>query len=436
MHLEDYRRDWQGVQDLPYARETFGSVIATPLSYRQDTIGVLLVIAARDGRSFDRDDAYQLDLLGAQAAVAISNSHLFEEQKALAEQVELSRSQMETVLSSTPSPVLAFNRQMDIIFTNLAARDLLQEALRKLPTTLLGTALLQNPQHSVRKVLRSLRQGGHYSFELSLAGRDYLCTVTALRTATEKGFVAILNDVSELKELDRMKNEMVRMTSHDLKNPLQAALANLDLAKDELVQQPNIELEHSLDVIERQLIRMERIIRGILDVERARTGLYTFTPTEPAALIYHSVEELQHLIQTSEVEVVVRLPESLPIIAGDGEQLKRAIVNLLENALKFTPAGGRIDVSADVAGTKVLMCIADSGVGIPPEVGERVFERFYRVNQRGTEHVTGSGLGLSLVKTIIEHHHGRVWFTSEVARGTRFNIELPIASVGQFVASG
>jgi GAF domain-containing protein len=88
MHLEDYRRDWQGVQDLPLARETFGSVIAAPLSYGDNTFGVLLVIAARDGRTFDRDDVYQLDLLGAQAAVAIANSRLFDEQKSLAQEVK------------------------------------------------------------------------------------------------------------------------------------------------------------------------------------------------------------------------------------------------------------------------------------------------------------------------------------------------------------
>jgi signal transduction histidine kinase len=426
MHLENYRRDWQGVQDLPLARETFGSVIAAPLSYRDDTIGVLLVIAARDGRTFDRDDVYQLDLLGAQAAVAISNSHLFAEQRALAQEVEFSRSQMETVLSSTPSPVIAVNRKLEIIFTNLAARTLLEEAVSYLPSTLRDVSYLQDSIQSARTVLRCLKQSGHYSVDVSINGKVYLCTLTALRTGDEKGFVAILNDITQLKELDRMKNEMVRMTSHDLKNPLQAALANVDLARDELAQHPNSEIEQSLEVIERQLSRMNRIIRGILDVERARTGVFSFTPIDPSALLQHAVEELQHLIQTSGVSVSLSAPDGLSKVFGDAEQLKRAVVNILENALKFTPKGGDVFIAAEQIDRVIRISIKDSGVGIPAEVGDRVFERFYRVNQRGTEHITGSGLGLSLVKAVVEQHHGRVWFTGGSGIGTTFFIELPM----------
>lgn len=435
MHLEDYRRDWQGVQDLPLARETFGSVIAAPLSYRDDTIGVLLVVAAKDGRTFDRDDVYQLDLLGAQAAVAIANSHLFAEQRALAQEVEFSRSQMETVLSSTPSPVIAVNRQLEIIFTNLAARRLMEETVFHVPPTVRTLPYLRDAIPSARTALRQLKQSGHYTVDVSINGRVYLCTLTALRTGEEKGFVAILNNITQLKELDRMKNEMVRMTSHDLKNPLQAALANVDLAKDELTQNPNSEIEHSLDVIEQQLNRMNRIIRGILDVEHARTGVFAFTPVDPTTVVQQAVEELQHLIQISGIRLSLSTPDSLPKVLGDTEQLKRAVVNLLENALKFTPKGGEITLCAEEIDRVIRISIKDSGVGIPAEVGEKVFERFYRVNQRGTEHITGSGLGLSLVKAVVEQHAGRVWFQSDLGRGTTFHIELPSVKKHSALAS-
>ncbi len=428
MHLDNYGRDWQGVQDLPLARETFGSVIAAPLSYREDTIGVLLVIASREGRMFDRDDVYQLDLLGAQAAVAIANSHLFAEQRALAQAVELSRSQMDTVLSSTPSLVIAINRDFEIVFTNLAARNLLREITGNDSAKLRDDAVRSNVSLSLRTMLRAIKSSGRYTTELILGGQVFLCTITELNTPNEKGFVAILNDITQLKELDRMKNEMVRMTSHDLKNPLQAALANVDLAKDELLQQPNPEIELSLDVIERQLNRMNRIIRGILDVERARTGVFTFSPNDPAALIRQAVDELQHLVQTSKVNLVTNIPERLPHVLGDTEQLKQAIVNLLENALKFTPQGGTVSASVRASGSFVRFSIHDTGIGIPAAAGERVFDRFYRVNQSGTEHVTGSGLGLSLVKAIVEQHQGRVWFTSQPGQGTEFFVELPVVS--------
>jgi two-component system phosphate regulon sensor histidine kinase PhoR len=333
---------------------------------------------------------------------------------------------METVLSSTPSPVIAVNRELEIIFTNLAARTLFDESLAYLPTRLGDAPFLRETLPSARSVLRALKKTGHFMTEISVNGAVYLCTLTALRTGDEKGYVAILNNITQLKELDRMKNEMVRMTSHDLKNPLQAALANVDLAKDDLVQHPNPEVEQSLDVIERQLNRMNRIIRGILDVERARTGVFTFAPIDPLALVHQAVDELQHLIAISGVQVSLTVPESLPSVLGDAEQLKQAVINLLENALKFTPSGGEIAIRAEAHDRSLVIAIRDSGVGIPAEIGERVFERFFRVNQRGTEHITGSGLGLSLVKAVIEQHNGRVWFESQSGQGTTFHVELPI----------
>jgi signal transduction histidine kinase len=324
MRLEDYKRDWGGLPDLPVARDTFGSVIAAPLTYGQEAIGALMVIAARDGRLFDRDDVHLLELLGAQAAVAISNSTLFADQQALAQQ--------------------------------------------------------------------------------------------------------ILKDVNQLKELDRMKNEMVRMTSHDLKNPLQAAMANLDLLREDLPPTINADAAKSMDVIERQLQRMNRIIRGILDLERARAGTLKFEAVEPARLVAETEEELRHFVDEGRIRFEVDVVENLPLIACDSEQLKRALINLVENAFKFTPAGGVVRLCACTGDDgRVRFVVEDTGVGIPAEAQPFVFDRFYRANQSGTEHVSGSGLGLSLVNTVIEKHHGKLWFTSKAGQGTAFFVEVPQA---------
>jgi signal transduction histidine kinase len=425
MHLEDYRRDWRGVPDLPVARETFGSVVAAPLTYGQEVIGALMVIAARDGRLFDRDDVHLLELLGAQAAVAISNSHLFEEQKALADEVEFSRSQLETVLTSTQNPVIAVNRKLDIIFANPAAHAIMGRAYHSL-LPLLGRAGPPVIHDSPRTILRRLRQQGDYRGEITVGVTDYLCYVTALRYGHTDGWVAILNDITHLKELDRLKNEMVRMTSHDLKNPLQAAMANLDLLRDDLAASSDPEVTHSLNVIERQLQRMNRIIRGILDLERARTGALKIEAVEPSRLVGETIEEMRHVIDEQKLRFEVEVAPNLSTLHCDPDQFKRALVNLVENAFKFTPAGGsvRLIVNATSDG-EVCFTVADSGVGIPDEARPLIFDRFFRVNQAGTEHVTGSGLGLSLVKTIVESHHGRIDVTSAVGQGTTFTVTLP-----------
>ena len=125
VHLDNYAREWKGVDDLPFARETFGSVICTPLIHGGEAIGALMVVAAqRHGRLFWSEDVYMLELLGAQAAVAIVHNQLFKEQAELTQQVEIARSQLEAVLDSTENPVLAVDRRFNLIFANPAAKDL------------------------------------------------------------------------------------------------------------------------------------------------------------------------------------------------------------------------------------------------------------------------------------------------------------------------
>jgi len=432
MHLEDYGRDWGGAPDLPVARETFGSVIAAPLNYGQAAIGALMVIAARDGRLFDKDDVHQLELLGAQAAVAIANSHMFAEQRELAEALEFSRSQLETVLKSTQNPVIAVNRRLNIIFANPAAQELMarEQESGSSKSKLVYRLFLGQPQPptdgSTDSILDTLHRRKDFKFELAVEDTVYLCYVTALRHEDTDGWVAILNDITQLKELDRLKNEMVRMTSHDLKNPLQAAMVNLDLLRDDLEADANGEAAHTIDVIERQLLRMNRIIRGILDLERARTGQLKIEQVEPARLVEETVDELRHFVDEGKIAFEVDVAPDLPPTACDVDQIKRALVNLVENAFKFTPAGGCVRFTAS-AGKEGGVCFAveDSGVGIPQEAQPRVFDRFFRVNQVGTEHVSGSGLGLSLVKTIVENHKGTIWLESRPGEGTTFYVELP-----------
>ncbi|MCL4247442.1 MAG: GAF domain-containing sensor histidine kinase [Anaerolineae bacterium] len=431
MHLEDYRRDWGGAPDLPVARETFGSVIAAPLTYGQAAIGALMVIAARDGRWFDKDDVHLLELLGAQAAVAIANSHSFAEQRQLAEELEFSRSQLETVLKSTQNPVIAVNRKLSVIFANPVAQELMsrEHDSGSNQPRLIYRLFLGQPQlpldANTKSIVDTLHRRKDYKFELDVEDTVYLCYVTALRHEDTDGWVAILNDITHLKELDRIKSEMMRMTSHDLKNPLQAAMVNLDLLRDDLEAADGSETARTLDVIERQLMRMNRIIRGILDLERARSGNLKIETIEASRLMDETVDELRHFIDEGKIAFDLDIAPNLPLIACDTDQLKRALVNLVENAFKFTPVGGRVRFMAKASKGSVRFAIEDSGVGIPVEAQPRVFDRFFRVNQAGTEHVSGSGLGLSLVKTIVENHKGTIWLESTPGTGTTFYVELP-----------
>jgi signal transduction histidine kinase len=238
--------------------------------------------------------------------------------------------------------------------------------------------------------------------------------------------------VTRLKELDRMKGEMIRMVSHDLKNPLMGALLHIDLMRDMHIPQ----IDESLNIVDRQLERMDRIIRGVLDLERLRSGRLHLSAHDLIPIVDKVVGDLDRLSREAGISVSVAYERDEAIIQCDVDQVERAISNLIENALKFTPSGGTVQVSVKQSDpAHVSVEVADSGIGIPDDIQAQVFERFFRGRQRGFEHVTGSGLGLAIVKTIMDSHHGQVSLRSTVGEGTTFTLRFMKPAMERLVAT-
>lgn len=433
IRLDDYSAEWQGVEDLPLARSTFGSVIAAPLVYSERTQGILLVIQGRYGKIFSAEQTRLLELLGPQAAVAIANSELFEQQRMLTDALTLAKNQLETVLTSTQSPVLAVDRSLRLVFSNPAANMLLLAGSQgqHVPEGVVITDLVPSDTlpPDFRTALRTLREQGAFVYELSYAGRAYLCHLAPLGGARPVGWVAVLNDVTELKELDRFKSQMVRLTSHDLKNPLFAAMSNVELLDDELDEYEAGALRTYVTTTMQQLDRMNRTISSILDLERIQSGQITYETCHLAGIAEQVIEEFAPMIDEEKLLLEVDISSDLPPVLGDQRQLARVLANLVENAIKFTPNGGGVLVELQPDGDGVLLTVKDTGVGIPRELHSQVFERFFRAQQSGVEHVSGSGLGLSLVRDIVMAHRGRVWLESELGEGTAVHVWLPVAAM-------
>ena len=176
---------------------------------------------------------------------------------------------------------------------------------------------------------------------------------------------------------------------------------------------------------------MNRIIGGILDLERVKSGIPAPEVCRVRTAVQHTVDELQHLAQDKRITIITQIHESLPDFLGDSEQFERALINLVENAIKFTPTGGEVTLRVRPDESEIIFEIEDTGIGIPPELHERIFERFFRGRQKGADHISGSGLGLSLVKTIVENHNGRIWLESQEGIGTTFFVALPALSMEQ-----
>lgn len=428
--LENFSRDWKNKPDLPLSAETFGSVISVPLIYGSSTIGALFVVTGKQGRLLQSQDVKSLELFGAQAAVAIAHSRLFAEQKELTQQIENARSQLEAILTSTENPIIAIDRQFRLILANPAACELLQirssavgeEMLLRLPQEILP------PDY--RQALSELYRKRAYVYEVSLDGKAFLCHIAQLGRPRIDGWVAILHDITQLKELDRLKSEMIRMTSHDLKNPLQAAMANLELLHEDLQDHPELEVQPTLATINKQLSRMNRIISGILDLERAKTVGQNKETFPTGRIIDRAIESVREMAGDSGIRLSVLAEANLPDLACIPEQFEQALVNLLENAIKFTPTGGKVTLRVTQNENHLLFEVEDTGIGIAPEIQSFVFDRFWRGGQKGqigAEHTSGTGLGLSLVKTIVENHQGQVWLSSETGKGSTFSIRVPVS---------
>ncbi len=429
IYVENYRRDWVGSDDLPYAQDVFGSVISVPLQYSNQVIGAILVIAGQHSHLLSQEQASDLEQIAAQAAVAIGHGRLFEA-------VTSARKQIETVLESTDNLIIAFDRHLSVIFINSAARrvfDLSDDGPldREDTADLIQSVIEENssqlaPQELLRKLLRERK----LVIEIEYKNHSYLCHLSTIGVRSVDGFVAVFNEITYLKELDRMKSEMIRMASHDLKNPLMGAMLYLDLAREQSTGG-----EESLEVVEAQLDRMHRIIRGVLDLEHVRRGLQKKVLCDGQVIARSVWKDLKGIAAENNIQFSFFIGDEEQTgdysdlqpgycFMGDPGQIERALINLVENALKFTHAGGQVWLKVFEEERWVTFTVRDTGVGIPKEIQSQIFERFFRGGQRGVEHVSGSGLGLSIVRTIVEQHNGQLTVESAAGVGSTFTISF------------
>lgn len=427
--FSDYRAEWRGRPDTPFAEEGFGSVIAVPLVFADDAVGVLLVINGLNNRIFDHEDVQLLELLAPQAAVAITNSRLFEQQRGLTDELEVAKTRLEAFLSSTDNPVVALNRDFEIIFANDSAISFIEDSLTVIGRRLDKLVPADYLPKDVRRVIRDIRRTKSHIYEIEVQNRTFLCHVATIREP-ERGWIAVLNDVSSLKELERLQRQMIELTTHQLKNPLQGAMLHLDELEDLGQDVLTDDMRYDMAVISEQLERMQMLIEGIMNLERLQNrGERQRERIDFAAILAHVISSLRDQAEKKFIALQADIEEPLPSVMGNFEELREAISNLVDNAIKYTPQKGTVSVQAMAENGHVHISVRDNGIGIPLADQSRVFERFYRVDQSGMEQVGGTGMGLSLVKAIVESHDGQIQLQSEQNHGTTFTITLPVAEL-------
>ncbi len=393
------------------------ALLAVALRHENRYFGVLWA-AYDQPHAFSESDVRFVSTVAGQAALAISNAYLFLN-------VEAGRRQLEAILNSTPDPVLVTDHRNRLLLANRAANEALG---------LNGARSTGQPTERVvqQRILFDLLQSSaeeQQSAELVLPDkRTYLATASTVKVEGRSvGRVCILRDVTYFKELDTMKSDFVATVSHDLRSPLtlmRGYATMLDMAGD-LNEQQQGYVKKIITGVE----SMARLVNNLLDLGRIEVGVGLQVESVAVLDILERVTgPLQQQASQKNIMLNVELPKDMPYtVQADGALLHQAVYNLVENAIKYTPEGGRVTVSAHSTSDLLTFEVSDSGIGIMKEDMPRLFEKFYRGSQREARAQHGTGLGLAIVHSIAERHGGKVWVESELGRGSTFYLQIPLA---------
>lgn len=330
---------------------------------------------------------------------------------------------LETVLQALPDAVLAIDARDRLTFANQAAIQLLRLSATTTGVSLLG--LLRDVQlPELLAAARVTGRAGPLEVE-SPDGRLFATGATAL--SDFEGLVVVLHDVSELRRLESVRREFVTNVSHELKTPLTSIKAYAETLLDQTSE--NAELPRRfLSQILAQADRLHRLILDMISLARIESGQHVrnIGAVDLATVAERSCEQYRTLASSREVALTCDVPSGL-LVRAEEEGLGQMLDNLLDNALKYTPGGGRVSIAARCEGPQVLVEIRDTGSGIPQEHLTRIFERFYRVDRARSRELGGTGLGLSIVKHLAQGFGGSVRAQSEVGKGSTFTIQLQMA---------
>ncbi len=451
--IEDLHQDPRWVRNTASSREHRSSIVA-PLLVGEDVIGVLMVFHRRVG-NFNPEVLTLVRAIANQVAVAINNAHLYELIRDQAErlgtmlrkeQEEASRSQ--AILEAVADGVLVTSANNNITFLNSSAENILDMK----QDVVLGQALdtfgglfgkaagawMQTIQGWSENA--SAQEAGEtYAEQIELDDKRIVLVHLApvMLQNDFLGTVSIFRDITHEVEVDRLKSEFVATVSHELRTPMTSIRGYADILLLGAAGALNENQSHFLQIIKSNTERLNILVNDLLDISRIEAGRVTLAPQ---ALDLREVAEdvISDVLRRSREEnkpmgLSLEAPKELPRVFGDSERVRQILDNLVDNAYHYTPANGQIQVrllmnDAD----EIQVDVTDNGVGVAQEDQARVFERFYRGENPLVLATPGTGLGLPIVRQLVEMHHGQIWMQSTgiPGEGSTFSFTLPINQAG------
>ena len=337
--------------------------------------------------------------------------------------VENERNKLDTLFLHMTDGVVAFDHQGNLIHCNPAATSMLQ---RTVPSDSTYDQLFGSV-YPFQEML-SLQRPNYAEGEMVVGDRTLELYLAPFSDQASGGVLIVLHDVTEQHRNEERRKEFVANVSHELRTPLTNVRSYAETLRDGGGDIPQDTANSFLDIIITETDRMTHIVQDLLTLSRLDAGNAELVLSRfPFGEAIQSVARANALAaKQRRHDLTYDPPESLPLIVGDRSRLEQVMMNIISNAIKYTPDGGHIRITAGSTESEVWMEVCDDGIGIPEEDRERIFERFYRVDKARSRESGGTGLGLSIAKEIVQRHHGAITLAPHQGPGTTVRLTLPI----------
>jgi len=340
----------------------------------------------------------------------------------------------QSILNTIPESILIVDQQGNLVFYNSKATDLFGLQGDTILGTPIGNCLKNEDILSflteAMKLTRPRHSVGHRESLIEIDDVRLRVLIDPIRGEdnTVIGFLIQLDDISQISAMDQLKADFMTMVSHELKSPLSALLMQISVVLDGLAGDITTKQKELLGKAKAKTKGMIALVNDLLDLRRIEEGkaVAVIEPLDMAEILQRSIDLMSLSAKDKNITFEVNIAKGLPMLSGDRTGIQAVFVNLISNAIKFTPNGGRVEVELKKSGNDIRIKVVDTGIGIEKADIDHIFDRFYRIKTERTKNIGGSGLGLYILKGIVEAHRGTVHVESEVGEGTMFIVSFPL----------
>ncbi|HPI04560.1 MAG TPA: ATP-binding protein, partial [Candidatus Goldiibacteriota bacterium] len=406
---------------------------------RNQIIGVVQVLNRIGGGTFNKSEIKFLEALASQAAIAIENTNLYEHLEERAEMLNkelkdamdklgFEKMRIESMIKSMDDAVVAADREGKIVMLNRVAEDIFGITAansygKPLADVIKDRSILEN-----YKVVTALKSTAKNEVKIKRGNKEHIFAAVFAPILDDRGEyaggVGVLRDVTEIKELDKMKSEFLNMVSHELRTPLTPIQAYSELMLVRNVSEEKV--KKYADIINKETQRLGSLIGDLLDLSRIESGkglslaIEEFDFKSFLSSVYETFRSA-----SAKHKIILTMPDKSEKIKADRNKMIQVMSNLLSNAIKYSPDGGNIYITMTENEDRVYVSVKDEGLGVAKGDLDKIFEKFYRVENEKVKKIGGTGIGLPIVKYILELHNGDIEVISEEGKGSEFKFYIP-----------